>query len=240
MNIAIIFAGGSGTRMSSISKPKQFLQLYGKEIIIHTIENFEKHSDIDSIVVVCIESWIPFLKTLLKKYNIRKVKWLVPGGETGQESIYKGLYATKDNVPDDSVVLIHDGVRPLITQKLISDCIASVITHGNAITVTPEVETVVSIEKQNGKIINITDRSICFHAKAPQCFRFADIWRGHTLAREDGIINTIDSASLMKHYGYELYSVQGDYENIKITTASDFYIFRALYEARENSQVFGL
>jgi 2-C-methyl-D-erythritol 4-phosphate cytidylyltransferase len=240
MNIALIFAGGSGTRMNNTSQPKQFLQLYGKEIIIHTIENFEKHPEIDRIVVVCIETWISFLKTLLEKYNIRKVKWLIPGGETGQESIYCGLSAIKNDVPDDSVILIHDGVRPLITPKLISDCITSVTVHGNAVTVTPEIETVVSIDGHDGKITNITDRSKCFHAKAPQCFKLADIWRGHTLAQADGLTNMIDSASLMKHYGHELYAVQGDYENIKITTASDFYVFRALYEARENSQVFGL
>jgi 2-C-methyl-D-erythritol 4-phosphate cytidylyltransferase len=240
MNIALIFAGGTGIRMNTVAQPKQFLQLYGKEIIIHTIENFENHNEIDAIVVVCIEEWIPFLRTLLDKYNIEKVKWIVPGGETGQDSIYRGLSAIKNNVPDDSVILIHDGVRPLITGKLISDCIASVIAHGSAITVTPEIETVVSIDDNDRKITSITDRSNCFHAKAPQCFRLADIWRGHTLARENGFTNMIDSASLMKHYGYELYAVQGDYENIKITTASDFYIFRALYEARENSQVFGI
>jgi len=240
MNIAIIFAGGSGIRMSNAAKPKQFLQLYGKEIIIHTIENFEKHPDIDGIVIVCIESWIPFLKTLLEKYNIGKIKWIVPGGKTGQDSIYQGLSAIKKDVSDDSIILIHDGVRPLITKQLISDCIASVITHGSAITITPEIETVVFIDTNSDKITEITDRSKCFHAKAPQCFKFADIWQGHTLAQADGFTDMIDSASLMRHYGYELYTVHGDYENIKITTASDFYIFRALYEARENSQVFGL
>ncbi|GHU02864.1 2-C-methyl-D-erythritol 4-phosphate cytidylyltransferase [Spirochaetia bacterium] len=239
MHIALIFAGGSGIRMNVAAKPKQFLQLYGKEIIIHTIEHFGKHPEIDGIVVVCIESWIPFLKTLLEKFNINKVKWIVSGGADGQESIYCGLSAIKNTVPDDSVVLIHDGVRPLITQKLISDCIASVISCGNAITVTPAVETIVSLDAQ-GKITAITDRSKCFHAKAPQCFRLADIWQAHTRAKADGLTNTIDSASLMKHYGYELYTVQGTCDNIKITTPSDFYTFRALYEARENSQIFGL
>ena len=240
MNIALIFAGGSGIRMNNTAKPKQFLQLYGKEIIIHTIENFEKHSEIDSIIIVCIESWIPFLRNLLEKYNIGKVRWIVSGGKTGQESIYHGLSAIKNDVMEDSIILIHDGVRPLITQKLISDCIASVTFYGNAVTVTPEIETVVSIDASDGKIKNITDRSKCYHAKAPQCFKYADILRAHTQALSEGLTDTIDSASLMKHYGHELYTVCGDYENIKITTASDFYIFRALYEARENSQVFGL
>ena len=240
MNIALIFAGGTGIRMKGTSQPKQFLQLYGKEIIIHTIENFERHSDIDSIAVICIESWMHYLKDLLEKYNLKKIKWLIPGGKTGQESIFKGLSVIKDDVQDDSVILIHDGVRPLITQELISQCITSVIANGNAITVTPAIETVVSIDNSTGKIINITDRSKCFNAKAPQCFRLKDIWQGHIKAIADGFTDMIDSASLMRYYGYELFTIQCDYSNIKITTASDFYVFRALYESRENSQVFGL
>ena len=240
MNIALIFAGGSGVRMKNSSKPKQFLQLYGKEIIIHTIENFEKHPEIDTIVIVCIEEWIPFLKSLLDKYNIEKVRWIVSGGTTGQESIYKGLLAVKDNVPDDSVILVHDGVRPLINQKLISDCIESVLANGSAITITPEIETVVYVNKDDNMINKITDRSNCFHAKAPQCFRLSDIFNAHKLALADGCNNIIDSASLMNQYGYKLFTIQGEFENIKITTASDFYILRALYEVRENSQVFGV
>ena len=240
MNIALIFAGGTGTRMNSISKPKQFLQLYGKEIIIHTIENFENHPEIDGIVVVCIEPWIPFFKTLLVKYGIKKVKWVVKGGKTGQESIYYGLSALNRVIPDDSIILIHDGVRPFVTQKLISDCIVSVLKHGSAITIAPEIETIVFIENNSREITNIIDRSKCFHAKAPQCFRFFDIWKAHEEARGDGFFEMIDSASLMMHYGHELYTVDGDYDNIKITTASDFYTFRALYEARENTQIFGI
>jgi 2-C-methyl-D-erythritol 4-phosphate cytidylyltransferase len=226
--------------MNNASRPKQFLQLYGKEIIIHTLEHFEKHPDIDAVVVVCIESWMPFLKSLLEKYIIGKVKWIVPGGGDGQESIYNGLACCiQAPVSGDSIVLIHDGVRPLITQELISRCIQSVISSGSAITVTPAIETVVSLDNE-GKVVSITDRSKCFHAKAPQCFRLADIWQCHQRAKQEGFLNMIDSASLMQHYGYTLHTVQGSYDNIKITTPSDFYIFRALYEARENSQIFGL
>jgi 2-C-methyl-D-erythritol 4-phosphate cytidylyltransferase len=240
VNIALIFAGGSGIRMNTAAKPKQFLQLYGKEIIIHTLEHFEKHQEIDAIVVICIELWIPFFKSLIGKYNIGKVKWIVPGGSNGQESIYGGLSCCiQAGVPDNAIILIHDGVRPLITQDLISQCIHSAVSYGSAITVTPEIETVVSLDNA-GKIISITDRSKCFHAKAPQCFRLADIWQCHQKARQEGLTNMIDSASLMQHYGYTLHTVQGSYDNIKITAPSDFYIFRALYEARENSQVFGL
>jgi 2-C-methyl-D-erythritol 4-phosphate cytidylyltransferase len=239
MNTALIFAGGSGLRMNNAAKPKQFLQLYGKEIIIHTIEHFERHPDIDAIAVVCIETGITLLKALLAKHNIKKVQWIVPGGKDGQGSIYNGLSVLHEHTPEDSIVLIHDGVRPLITQNLISECIQTVKLHGSAITVTPEIETVVSVNT-DGKIAAITDRSKCWHAKAPQCFKLADIWHCHNQAKAEGLFNIIDSASIMKHYGYELYTVQGSHDNIKITTPSDFYIFRALYEARENSQIFGL
>jgi 2-C-methyl-D-erythritol 4-phosphate cytidylyltransferase len=239
MNIALIFAGGSGIRMNTTAVPKQFLQLFGKEIIIHTLEHFEKHSEIDAIIVVCIETWIPFFKALIEKYAIGKVKWIVPGGINGQESIYLGLSRIHDQAPDDSIILVHDGVRPLITQELISQCIQSVISHGSAITVTPEIETVVSLGNA-GKIVDVIDRNKCFHAKAPQCFRLADLWQCHIKAINDGLTNMIDSASLMNHYAHALYTVQGSSDNIKITTPSDFYIFRALYEAKTDLQVFGL
>jgi len=239
MNIALIFAGGAGIRMNSSAKPKQFLQMHGKEIIIYTIEHFERHPEIDSIIVVCIEEWIPFFRALLEKYQIQKVRWVVAGGSTGQESIFNGLKTIKQDCPDDSVVLIHDGVRPLINSDLITNCIKSVKTHGSAVTVTPEIETVVSVDADR-KITSITDRSRCFHAKAPQCYRLGDIYSAHIQAQKDGLTNMIDSASLLAHYGHDLYTVEGGFENIKITTPADFYIFRALYEAKENSQIFGI
>ena len=238
MNNVLIFAGGSGTRMNSRGRPKQFLQFYGKELIIHTLENFQNHNEIDGIAVVCIEEWIPYLQKLLEKYGIDKVKRVVSGGSNGQESIYKGLCAIKEFADDSSVVLIHDGVRPFINEDVISACIKSVKEHGSAITVVPATETIVSLE--NEKIQSITDRSKCFLARAPQCFYLGEIMEAHKKAREDGNTNMIDSASLMKFYGHELYTVLGNVDNIKITTPADFYTFKALYEVRENQQIFGL
>ena len=237
-NNVLIFAGGSGTRMNSRARPKQFLQFYGKELIIHTLENFQNHSEIDGIAVVCIEDWIPYLHKLLEKYQIDKVKAVVPGGSTGQESIYKGLCAIHEFAPDDSIVLVHDGVRPFINEQLISDCIKCVKENGSAITVTPAIETIVTTAE--GKITSITDRSKCYHAKAPQCFILGELLEAHNKARSEGNLNMIDSASLMKYYGHELYTVQGNFDNIKITTPADFYTFKALYEVREQQQIFGL
>ena len=239
MTNTLIFAGGSGTRMNSKSRPKQFLQFYGKELIIHTLENFQNHSEIDGIVIVCIEDWIPYLNKLLEKYGIDKVKAIVSGGVTGQESIFKGLKAIKTFDKDEkSIVLIHDGVRPFINEDVISSCIKSVKEKGSAITVVPATETIITSE--DGKISSITDRSKCCLARAPQCFYLDDILDAHNKAIKDGNLNIIDSASLMKFYGHELYTVQGNADNIKITTPADFYTFKALYEVRENQQIFGL
>ena len=238
MNIALIFAGGSGTRMNSKARPKQFLQFFGKELIIHTLENFQNHQEIDAITIVCIEEWIPYLKKLLSKYDISKVKAVVSGGKTGQESIYKGLSATKEYADEKSIILVHDGVRPFINEDVISNCIKSVKEHGSAITTVPATETIVSTE--NDRITTITDRSKCQLARAPQCFYLDALLTAHEKAIKDGNLNMIDSASLMKFYGHELYTVLGNIDNIKITTPADFYTFKALYEVRENQQIFGL
>ena len=239
MTNALIFAGGSGTRMNSKSRPKQFLQFYGKELIMHTLENCQNHFEINGIAVVCIEEWIPYLNKLLEKYGIDKVKAIVSGGVTGQESIFKGLKAIKTFDKDEkSIVLIHDGVRPFINEDVISSCIKSVKEKGSAITVVPATETIITSE--DGKISTITDRSKCCLARAPQCFYLDDILDAHHKAIKDGNLNMIDSASLMKFYGHELYTVQGNADNIKITTPADFYTFKALYEVRENQQIFGL
>lgn len=239
MNVALIFAGGSGTRMNTKSRPKQFLELHGKEIIIYTLEHFQKHPEIDAIAVVCIAEWIDYLKNILKKNDIDKVKWIVPGGATGQDSIYNGLEAIHKDCPEDSIVLIHDGVRPLINHELISANIQSVKEHGSAITVTPVIETIMLTENDN-KVYKSVDRDKSCMAKAPQSFYLKDIYGAHRQAIADGIHTKIDSATMMSDYGYSLYTVAGGSENIKITTPTDFYIFRALIDAKENSQIFGL
>ena len=149
MNYAVIFAGGTGTRMNTKTKPKQFLTLHNKEIIIYTLEHFENHPEIDGISVVCIEGWIDYLKKLIEKYQLKKVKWITPGGKTGQESIYNGLNAMRGQIEEDSIVLIHDGVRPLINEELISENIKVAKEKGNAITVVEATETVMMVNEKN-------------------------------------------------------------------------------------------
>lgn len=239
MNIAVIFAGGTGQRMNITSIPKQFLELYGKPIIVYTIEHFQKSSLIDGIIVVCIKDWIPYCLELVKKYNLNKVKRIVPGGRTGQESIYNGLKETLNQYSPESIVLIHDGVRPIINEKIIADNINCVIHNGSAITISPAIETII-LKQKNGYVGRIFDRSIVEVAKAPQCFFLKDIILNHEKAIRENKLNFVDSASLMQYYGTKLSTVLGSTENIKITTPIDFYVFKAIIDAKENMQIIGL
>ena len=238
MTIALIFAGGTGIRMNSRAKPKQFLELHGKPVIIYTIEHFEKHPEIDSIVVVCLESWISELKRLLRLYEFEKISQIVPGGEGGDISIYNGLKAMEGICADDDIVLIHDGVRPLINADLISANIALAKEKNVAITVEPVAESVVKLDK-GGEVLDVPPRHAMYSAKAPQSFKYATIWDLHQRARRDGV-RTIDSCHLCSVYGVKAYTVASSPSNIKITTPTDYYIFRALYEAIENQQIFGI
>ena len=235
---ALIFAGGSGRRMNSGSKPKQFLELHGKPIIIYTLEHFEYHEEISDIIVVCIREWIEELQGLLRRYGITKVTKIVPGGATGHDSIYNGLQAMKEEADFNEVVLIHDGVRPLINAELISQNIEAVKRYGNAITAEPVRESVVkSVDGIN--ISDVPPRSHMYIAKAPQSFYFGDILKLYDMAYNDKL-KTIDSSHLCSKYQVPMHIIISTKNNLKITEPADFYIYRALYEALESQQVFGL
>lgn len=239
MITTLIFAGGTGTRMNSRTKPKQFLEMHGKPIIIYTLEHFEYHEEIDNIVVVCIKDWIEELKGLLKRYGITKVVKIVPGGETGHDSIHKGLEAMRDMVTsDEHIVLIHDGVRPLINEELITQNINTTREFGNAITAEAVRESVV----HSADGVNITDvppRREMYVAKAPQTFYYKDIVLLYDRAMQDGF-KSIDSSHLCSVYGVSMHMIKSTKNNIKITEPADYYIYRALYEALESQQIFGV
>jgi len=238
MNIAVIFAGGSGKRMNTKIRPKQFLEYQGKPIIIYTLELFDNHPMIDGIVVACIEDWIPFLDKMLKKFEINKVLKVVPGGTTGQESIYKGLLAAKEYCNEmNDIVLIHDGVRPLITEQTITDNIEIVKKEGSCITCIPATETFVVTNEDGG--LDIPSRNHSLIARAPQSFFLKNILAAHEQARNEGRNDFIDSCTMMHHYGHKLGRIFGPMENIKITTPTDFFIFKAMVEVHENQQIFG-
>jgi D-ribitol-5-phosphate cytidylyltransferase len=239
MNIAVIFAGGSGLRMHTKSRPKQFLDLNGKPIIIYTLELFDNHPQIDAIVVSCIESWIPFLEKMLRKFEINKVVKIVPGGDSGQDSIYNGLCAAEDFASGkDVTVLIHDGVRPLISEDTITDNIKKVNECGTCITCVPATETF--IVKQPDDTLEIPSRGNSLIARAPQSFHLADIIGAHRRALAEGRHDFIDSCTMMSYYGYKLGTIIGPMENIKITTPTDFFVLRAMVKVHEDQQIFGL
>ncbi len=241
MNIAVIFAGGVGSRMHSKEKPKQFLEIHGKPVIIHTLEVFEKHRDIDAIVVACVENGIGYLQELIARFNLQKVVKIVPGGATGQQSIYNGLCAAEALAQgQESIVLIHDGVRPLIYEKTITDNIACVKAHGSAITCIPVKETVLLVAPETGAVESVPARENSRLARAPQSFYLSDILCYHRKARQEGRNDFIDSCTMLQYYGRKLYLTEGPQENIKITTPDDFYAMRALLDARENAQIYGL
>ena len=240
MNIAVIFAGGVGSRMHSKERPKQFLEMYNKPIIIHTLEHFQNHPMIDAIVVVCIESWISYLNELLYKFRIEKVKKVVPGGETGQLSIYHGLKAAKEVANEEkAVVLIHDGVRPLITEKLITNNIEAVRRYGSAITTAKVKETILVVNEQDSSMDYVPSRNNSRVAKAPQSFWLDEILSAQEKALAKGERDWIDSCTLMQEYGFKMHLIDGPSQNIKITTPEDFYTMRAILEAKENEQIYG-
>ncbi|HFL3948421.1 TPA: 2-C-methyl-D-erythritol 4-phosphate cytidylyltransferase [Streptococcus agalactiae] len=239
MNIGVIFAGGVGRRMNTKGKPKQFLEVHGKPIIVHTIDIFQNTEAIDAVVVVCVSDWLDYMNNLVERFNLTKVKAVVAGGETGQMSIFKGLEAAEQLATDDAVVLIHDGVRPLINKEVINANIKSVKETGSAVTSVRAKETVVLVN-DSSKISEVVDRTRSFIAKAPQSFYLSDILSVERDAISKGITDAIDSSTLMGMYNRELTIVEGPYENIKITTPDDFYMFKALYDARENEQIYGM
>lgn len=235
MNIAVIFAGGTGNRMGLKDVPKQFLEVEGKPIIIHTIEHFEKHPEIDEIYLVCIESWIEYLKYLLEKHRITKVKAIVTGGNSGQESIYKGLKEAEKKCPKDSIVLIHDGVRPLIDHDLITRNINDTKLHGNSITCTGCNETFIT--SKNGIEVNgVPIRRESFNAQAPQAFRLGDVIESHEQMRKTNpnYIDVIDTCTLFNMQNKPVFLTEGVRGNIKITNPVDIYIFKAWLEYKKN------
>ena len=239
MNVAVIFAGGSGQRMRSNAVPKQFLDFSGKPLIVRTLEHFEHHHEIDAIAVACIAGWIDTLRELLDRFEIRKVRWIVEGGETGQMSIYNALAAIEPDADADTVVLVHDGVRPIIDADLISRNIAAVREYGSAVTAFPSYET--PIISESGVIVDeVLQRSKVYIAQAPQSFLLGQLLACHRAAQAEGRLDHIYSCSIYRCTHSGVHMVVGGRANIKVTTPEDYYVFRALSEFASISEIEGL
>lgn len=240
MNIAIIFAGGSGVRMGA-GVPKQFLEINGKPVIIHTLQLFQHHRMIDKIYVSVLKDYIPYMKELVDEYRLKKVVDVIPGGATAQDSIYNALKRAEQDNPGDSVVLLHDGVRPYVAYDVISKNIETVKEKGNAITTTSCYETIM-MSKNGEEVDYVPLRKETYSAQAPQSFFLKDIIAAHDVvrARPEGYENMIDACTIMKSQGIPVHMVAGNRGNIKVTTPEDVYMFRALLQYKENEEAFGL
>ena len=241
-NIAIIFAGGVGSRLNGAdTTPKQFLKVMDKPIIIHTLELFQKNENIDKIYISIVESHFDYMKELVEYYHLTKVSGVTTGGKTGQDSIYKALKMAQKENSDDSIVLIHDGVRPNITQEVINKNIENAEKYGSAITCTPCHETVLISE--TGKTpTSVPYRRQTFSAQAPQSFRLGEIVQAHETTRKTNpnYTDIVDSCTLYKTLGKETYMIKGNRGNIKITTIEDLYILRALIRYKEDLEALGI
>ena len=235
MNIALIIAGGSGNRMGQ-DIPKQFMHVDGCPIIIHTMLCFQRHPDIEAIAVVCLRGWETVLQSYANQFNITKLKWIFPGGNSGMESIHNGIYGLKEaGCADEDLVLIHDAVRPLLSQDIISSNIAICKAYGYAITGIKCREAV--LESQDGFSTKTSiPRDTLIRTQTPQTFRLKSIINIHELAKQKGILDSVSSCTLVAEIqeNIEMHIVPGSEINIKVTTVEDLEILKALMHTRKD------
>ena len=228
MNIALIIAAGSGSRMGNADKPKQFLPIYGKPLMIHTIEAFEAHDQIDAIIIVTNDVYIDQVKIWCKQYDLSKVKTVVAGGNSRQISVYNGLQAVKEIASSgDDIIVIHDAARPLISQKIISDNISACQQFGAVDTVIKASDTIIrSIDEQI--ISDVPNRNELYQGQTPQTFKLNIILEAHEQAKSGLIPNVTDDAKLVLSLGKDVHLVEGSKQNFKITTFDDLMMLKAL------------
>ena len=233
MNVAIIIAGGVGSRMG-LDIPKQFVHIYGKPVIIYTLEGFQRHPEIDAIEVVCLAGWEDTLRGYARQYGITKLKWVTTGGASGQESIRNGVYNLEGALKDDDIAIIHDGIRPMVDSSVLSDVLRVCRLHGNGVTSTP----------YNDQIFRITDdystreyipRETLRKVATPQAYNYGLLLRSYqrAFAENIGITGSAYTNTMMVDLGETLYFAAGSDKNIKLTSKDDLELFKA-YLRMEN------
>ena len=228
MNIALVIAGGSGNRMGQ-DIPKQFMHIDGAPIVIHTLMCFQKHPDIQEIAIVCLKGWETVLQSYANQFNITKLKYIFPGGDSGMESIHNGIYGLLEAGCDkNDLVLIHDAVRPLLSQDIISGNIAICKAYGYAVTGIKCREAILESDDGFSTTTSIP-RDTLIRTQTPQTFRLGNIISAHEEAREKGIHDSVASCTLCAELGNRvMHIVPGSEKNIKVTTVEDLEILKAL------------
>ena len=235
MNIAIIIAGGSGKRMG-LEIPKQFINVYDKPILVYTLEGFQKHPQIDAIEVVCIDGWHDVVHAYAKQFGITKLQWIVSGGATGQESIRNGVYNLEGKCDDDDIIIIHDGIRPLVDEAVLSDVIVKCQKYGNAVTALPYNEQIFVADDEISTTKYIP-RETLRRVSTPQAYKYQKLlWAYHeAFEKEIGIHGSSYTNTMMVELGERLYFAAGSEKNIKLTTKDDLDIFKAYLRLNKES-----
>ncbi len=233
--IAIIVAGGSGHRMGQ-DIPKQFINVYDKPVLIYTLEGFQKHPQIDAIEVVCIDGWHSVLWAYAKQFGIDKLKWVVSGGNTAQESIRNGVYNLEGTAADDDVIIIHDGIRPLVDESVLTDVIVKARQYGNAVTSLPYNEQIFVADDEVSTVKYIP-RETLRRVSTPQAYKFGKLLWGYRRAFEEeiGIYGSSYTNTMMVELGERLYFAAGSDKNIKLTTKDDLEMFKAYLKSDKDN-----
>lgn len=233
MTIALVLAGGSGERMHQ-NIPKQFIKVYGKPVLFYTLEGFEQHPQIDAIEVVCIDGWQDYVWSCAGQYHITKLKWVVPGGATAQESIRNGVYALEGKCGKDDIMIIHDGIRPMIDPAVLSDVISTCRQYGNAVSSMPYNEQIFLVNDEKSTVRYIPRETIR-RVSTPQAYHFDMLNRAYhkAFAEGIGIYGSSYTNTMMVELGERLYFAAGSEKNIKLTTMEDVSLFKALLNLAE-------
>lgn len=230
MVVAIVIAGGVGSRMGA-DVPKQFIRVHGKPVLFYTLEAFQKHPLVDAIELVLLEGWEDVVESYKKQLGITKLQWVVKGGATGQESIRNGVYALEGRCRDEDIVVIHDGIRPLVDSEVLDGVIVTARKHGNGVTSMPYNEQIFVVDEADpATTVKYIPRETLRRVATPQAYRF-DLLKSayrEAYAREIGIYGSSYTNTMMVELGHRLYFAAGSDRNIKLTTPGDIEVFKAM------------
>ena len=226
-SVALIIAGGSGHRMGQ-DIPKQFINVYDKPVLIYTLESFQRHPLVDAIEVVCIDGWHDIVWAYAKQFNIDKLQWIVSGGASGQESIRNGVYNLEGKISDEDIVIVHDGIRPLVEPSVLSDVIGKCQKYGNAVTSMPYNEQIF-VKDTEDTTKQYVPRETLRRVATPQAYKFGllDEKYHEAFEKEIGIYGSSYTNTMMVDLGVTLYFAAGSDKNIKLTTKDDLEMFKA-------------
>ena len=235
MNVAVILAGGSGSRMGQ-DIPKQFINVYDKPVLVYTLQGFQRHPQIDAILVVCIDGWYDVVKAYARQFGIDKLKWVVPGGETGQESIRNGVFALEGICAEDDIVIVHDGIRPLVDETVLTDVIVKCRQYGNAVSSMPYNEQIFVADDEISTVKYIPRETIR-RVSTPQAYRYGKLLWAYKKAFAEGIgiYGSAYTNTMMAELGERLYFAAGSDKNIKLTTKDDLELFKAYLKSEKDN-----